>query len=73
MAMGLKVSLQRARGCRLARVPSKPWPVRSPPRPLGMFSGKVNPVTGKIEWVPQEWDVTSEESDISPELARLGP
>lgn len=39
-------------------------------RSLGMFSGKVNPVTGKMEWVLQDRDVTSEESDLSPELAR---
>lgn len=39
-----------------------------------MFSARVNPVTGKVEWVAQERDarrdVTSEESDLSPELAR---
>ena len=39
-------------------------------RSLGMFSGKVNPVTGRMEWVLQDRDVTSEESDLSPELAR---
>ena len=37
---------------------------------VGMFSGKVNPVTGKMEWVAVERDVTSEDSDLSPELAR---
>ena len=35
-----------------------------------MFSARVNPVTGKMEWVAQERDVTSEEGDLSPELAR---
>ena len=35
-----------------------------------MFSARVNPVTGKMEWVAQDRDVTSEESDLSPELAR---
>ena len=35
-----------------------------------MFSSAVNPTTGKLEWVPQETDVTSEEADISHELAR---
>lgn len=39
-------------------------------RGVGMFSGKVNPVTGKMEWVAQDRDVTSEDSDLSPELAR---
>ena len=37
---------------------------------VGMFSGKVNPVTGKMEWIAVERDVTSEDSDLSPELAR---
>ena len=37
---------------------------------VGMFSSRVNPVTGKMEWVASERDVTSEESDLSPELAR---
>ena len=35
-----------------------------------MFSGSVNPTTGKQEWVLQDRDVTSEEADISHELAR---
>ena len=35
-----------------------------------MFSGVVNPCTGKLEWVQQDRDVTSEEADISRELAR---
>ena len=35
-----------------------------------MFSEKVNAVTGKMEWVQCDRDVTSEDSDISPELAR---
>ena len=39
-------------------------------RGVGMFSGKVNPVTGRMEWVAQERDVMSEDSDLSPELAR---
>ena len=30
----------------------------------------VNPCTGKLEWVQQDRDVTSEEADISRELAR---
>lgn len=35
-----------------------------------MFSGVVNPCTGKLEWVQQDGDVTSETADISRELAR---
>ena len=35
-----------------------------------MFSSSVNPTTGKLEWIPQDKDVTSEEADISHELAR---
>ena len=35
-----------------------------------MFRGNVNPTTGRLEWVQQDRDVTSEESDLSPELAR---
>ena len=35
-----------------------------------MFTSSVNPTTGKLEWIPQEKDVTSEEADISHELAR---
>ncbi|XP_064394524.1 protein arginine N-methyltransferase 7-like isoform X2 [Halichondria panicea] len=35
-----------------------------------MFSGSVNPVTGKQEWVLQDTDVCTEEADISRELAR---
>ena len=35
-----------------------------------MFSGAVNPVTGRLEWVKQDRDVLSEDSDISPELRR---
>ena len=35
-----------------------------------MFSGVVNPCTGKLEWVQQDRDVTSESADISRELAR---
>ena len=35
-----------------------------------MFRGTVNPTTGRLEWVEQDRDVTSEECDISPELAR---
>ena len=35
-----------------------------------MFSGVVNPCTGKLEWVHQDRDVTSEAADISRELAR---
>ena len=35
-----------------------------------MFSSSVNPTTGKLEWIAQERDVTSEEADISHELAR---
>lgn len=52
-------------GCRLAGSVSSVFR-----RSLGMFSGKVNPVTGKMEWVLQDRDVTSEDSDLSPELAR---
>lgn len=37
---------------------------------LNMFSGVVNPCTGKLEWVPRDADVTSETADISHELAR---
>jgi len=35
-----------------------------------MFSSVVNPCTGKLEWVQQDADVTSETADISHELAR---
>ena len=35
-----------------------------------MFRGTVNPTTGRLEWLQQDRDVTSEESDLSPELAR---
>jgi protein arginine N-methyltransferase 7 len=35
-----------------------------------MFSGKVNPVTGRVEWVAEERDVESEDGDLSRELAR---
>ena len=35
-----------------------------------MFSANVNPVTGKMEWVAQDRDVTSEDGDLSRELAR---
>lgn len=35
-----------------------------------MFSGSVNPITGKQEWLLQDRDVTCEEADISHELAR---
>lgn len=35
-----------------------------------MFGGSLNPVTGKQEWVLQDRDVSSEEADISKELAR---
>ena len=35
-----------------------------------MFSGIVNPSTGKLEWVQQSEDVSSEAADISHELAR---
>ena len=35
-----------------------------------MFSSSVNPTTGKLEWIQQDKDVTSEEADISHELAR---
>ena len=37
---------------------------------LAMFRGTVNPTTGRLEWLQQDRDVTSEESDLSPELAR---
>ena len=40
------------------------------PGQLKMFSGSVNPTTGKQEWVLQDRDVTSEKADISHELAR---
>lgn len=40
-------------------------------RGVGMFSSKINPVTGKTEWVHHaEKDVTSEACDLSNELAR---
>jgi hypothetical protein len=35
-----------------------------------MFSGIVNPCTGRLEWLQQDVDVSSEEADISQELAR---
>ena len=35
-----------------------------------MFSSRVNPVTGKMEWVAQDRDPSSEEGDLSHELAR---
>lgn len=35
-----------------------------------MFSGVVNPSTGKLEWIQQSEDVSSETADISQELAR---
>lgn len=35
-----------------------------------MFASSVNPTTGKLEWIAQDRDVTSEEADISHELAR---
>ena len=35
-----------------------------------MFASSVNPTTGKLEWIVQDKDVTSEEADISHELAR---
>lgn len=35
-----------------------------------MFASSVNPTTGKVEWIAQDRDVTSEEADISHELAR---
>lgn len=39
-------------------------------REVGMFTSKVNPVSGKMEWVAQDTDPTSEDSDLSRELAR---
>ena len=35
-----------------------------------MFRGSVNAVTGKLEWVASDRDFASEDSDLSPELAR---
>ena len=35
-----------------------------------MFSSSVNPVTGKQEWISVDSDVSSEDADISKELAR---
>ena len=39
-------------------------------RGAGMFSGRVNAVTGRQEWVAEQRDAESEEGDLSPELAR---
>ena len=39
-------------------------------RAAGMFSGRVNAVTGRLEWVVEERDVQSEDGDLSRELAR---
>ena len=39
-------------------------------RGVGMFSGRVNPVTGRLEWVAEERDPESEDGDLSGELAR---
>ena len=45
--------------------------IRDGRRGVGMFSSKVNPVTGTMEWVPNEdKDMASEACDLSHELAR---
>lgn len=47
---------------------SRAW--RQGEREVGMFSGRINPVTGKMEWVAEDRDVMSEDGDLSRELAR---